>query len=262
LIEVAARNISRGAKDFAIFEMGSIFRSSQKLVPAVSPVIGSRPDAKTISAIYGSVPPQAFHVAGLLVGKIEEENWQGKARAYTWQDAIAYAQDILRLCNLEWTVKRSDFAPWHPGRCAELIVDGKAVAHAGEIHPRIISKYGLPERSVAFAVGLSALPDSQIVRPSSVGTMPAAVQDVALIVDAKISAQEVEQALRKGAGDLLESIKLFDRYDKIGDGKISLAFTLTFRASDRTLTGAEVTAMREAAVTAAQKATGAVLRTN
>jgi phenylalanyl-tRNA synthetase beta chain len=88
------------------------------------------------------------------------------------------------------------------------------------------------------------------------------VQDVALIVDAKISAQEVEQALRKGAGDLLESIKLFDRYDKIGDGKISLAFTLTFRASDRTLTGAEVTAMREAAVTAAQKATGAVLRTN
>jgi phenylalanyl-tRNA synthetase beta chain len=262
LIEVAARNISRGAKDFAIFEMGSIFRSSQKLVPAVSPVIGSRPDAKTISAIYGSVPPQAFHVAGLLVGKIEEENWQGKARAYTWQDAIAYAQDILRLCNLEWTVKRSDFAPWHPGRCAELIVDGKAVAHAGEIHPRIISKYGLPERSVAFAVGLSALPDSQIVRPSSVGTMPAAVQDVALIVDAKISAQEVEQALRKGAGDLLESIKLFDRYDKIGDGKISLAFTLTFRASDRTLTGAEVTAMREAAVTVAQKATGAVLRTN
>jgi phenylalanyl-tRNA synthetase beta chain len=262
LIEVAARNISRGAKDFAIFEMGSIFRSSQKLVPAVSPVIGSRPDAKTISAIYGSVPPQAFHVAGLLVGKIEEENWQGKARAYTWQDAIAYAQDILRLCNLEWTVKRSDFAPWHPGRCAELIVDGKAVAHAGEIHPRIISKYGLPERSVAFAVGLSALPDSQIVRPSSVGTMPAAVQDVALIIDAKISAQEVEQALRKGAGDLLESIKLFDRYDKIGDGKISLAFTLTFRASDRTLTGAEVTAMREAAVTAAQKATGAVLRTN
>jgi phenylalanyl-tRNA synthetase beta chain len=92
--------------------------------------------------------------------------------------------------------------------------------------------------------------------------MPAAVQDVALIVDAKISAQEIEQALRKGAGDLLESIKLFDRYDKIGDGKISLAFTLTFRASDRTLTGAEVTAMREAAVTAAQKATGAVLRTN
>lgn len=262
LIEVAARNISRGAKDFAIFEMGSIFRSSQKLNPAVSPEIGTRPDTKTIAAIYASVPPQAFHVAGLLVGKVENEDWQGKARSYNWQDAIAYAQDILQLCNLQWTIKRSDFAPWHPGRCAELIVDGKAVAHAGEIHPRIIAKYGLPERSVAFAVGLSALPDSDIVRPLRVGTMPAAVQDVALIVDSSVSAQDVESALRQGAGELLESIALFDRYDKIGDGKISLAFTLTFRASDRTLTGAEVSAMREAAVVAAAKATGAVLRTN
>ncbi len=261
LIEVAARNISRGAKDFAIFEMGSIFRSAQKLVPAVSPVIGSRPDTKTIEAIYASVPPQAFHVAGLLVGKVESEDWQGKARAYNWQDAIAYAQDILQLCNLEWTIKRSDFAPWHPGRCAELIVDGKAVAHAGEIHPRIIAKYGLPERSVAFAVGLSALPESEIVRPTRVGTMPAAVQDVALVVDQSVTALDVEKALRSGAGELLESIALFDRYDKIGDGKISLAFTLTFRAPDRTLTGAEVSAMREAAVVAAEKATGAVLRT-
>lgn len=262
LIEVAARNISRGAKDFAIFEMGSIFRSSKKLIPAISPTIGTRPDAKTIAEIYVSVPPQAFHVAGLLVGKVESEDWQGKARSYSWQDAIAFAQDILQLCNLEWSIKRSDFAPWHPGRCAELIVDGKAVAHAGEIHPRIIAKYGLPERSVAFAVGLSALPDSEIVRPSRVGTMPAAVQDVALIVDSSVPALEVESALRTGAGDLLESIALFDRYDKLGGGKISLAFTLTFRANDRTLTGAEVSEMREAAVQAAAKATGAVLRAN
>jgi phenylalanyl-tRNA synthetase beta chain len=91
--------------------------------------------------------------------------------------------------------------------------------------------------------------------------MPAAVQDVALIVESTVSAADVEGALRAGAGDLLESITLFDRYDKIGDGKISLAFTLTFRAPDRTLTGAEVSAMREAAVVAAEKATGAVLRT-
>lgn len=261
LIEVAQRNISRGAKDFAIFEMGSIFRSSQKLVPFISPDLSRRPDQKVIDEIYASVPPQAYHVAGLLVGKIENEDWQGKARSYNWQDAIAYAQDILQLCNLQWTVKRSDFAPWHPGRCAELIVDGKAVAHAGELHPRIIAKYGLPERSVAFAVGLSALPESPRVRPTTVGTMPAALQDVALIVDVDVTAAQVEAALRQGAGELLESITLFDRYDKLGDNKISLAFSLVFRAPDRTLTGEEVTAMREAAVAAAAKATGAILRT-
>jgi phenylalanyl-tRNA synthetase beta chain len=261
LIEVAARNISRGAKDFAIFEMGSIFRSSQKLVPAISPELGSRPEQSVINAITASVPPQAFHVAGLLVGKSEASDWQGPAKAYTWQDAIAYAQDILQLCNLNWTIKRSDFAPWHPGRCAELIVDGKAVAHAGELHPRIVAAYGLPERSVAFAVGLSALPETSLVRPFSVGTMPAAMQDVALIVDHTVAAGDVEAALRAGAGNLLESITLFDRYDKIGDGKISLAFTLVFRANDRTLTGAEITEARGAAVAEAEKRTGAVLRT-
>ena len=261
LIEVAQRNISRGAKDFAIFEMGSIFRSSQKLVPAISPDLSKRPGQKIIDEIFASVPPQGYHVAGLFVGKTENENWQGKARAYNWQDAIAYAQDILALCNLEWTVARSDLAPWHPGRCAELIVNGKAVAHAGELHPRIVAAYGLPERSVAFAVALGALPDSALVRPTTVGTMPAAVQDVALIVDSTVSAADVEGALRAGAGDLLESITLFDRYDKIGDGKISLAFTLVFRAQDRTLTGEEVSAMREAATAVAAAKFGAVVRT-
>ena len=261
LIEVAQRNISRGAKDFAIFEMGSIFRSSQKLVSAISPDLSKRPGQKIIDEIFASVPPQGYHVAGLFVGKTENENWQGKARAYNWQDAIAYAQDILALCNLEWTVARSDLAPWHPGRCAELIVNGKAVAHAGELHPRIVAAYGLPERSVAFAVALGALPDSALVRPTTVGTMPAAVQDVALIIDSNVSAADVEGALRAGAGDLLESITLFDRYDKIGDGKISLAFTLVFRAQDRTLTGEEVSAMREAATAVAASKFGAVVRT-
>ena len=261
LIEVAARNISRGAKDFAIFEMGSIFRSSQKLVEGIFPEIGSRPSADVIKEIYASVPPQGFHVAGLLVGKVENEDWQGSSRSYGWQDAIAAASDILDLCHLPWTIARSQFAPWHPGRCAELIVDGKAVAHAGELHPRIIAKYGLPPRSAAFAVALSALPESPRVRPTTVGTMPAALQDVALIVDEKIAAADVESALRQGAGPLLESITLFDRYDKIGDGKVSLAFALVFRAPDRTLTGAEITELREAAVAQASQATGATLRT-
>jgi phenylalanyl-tRNA synthetase beta chain len=261
LIEVAQRNISRGAKDFAIFEMGSIFRSPQKLVPAISPDLSKRPDQQIIDEIFKSVPVQGYHVAGLLVGKIENENWQGKARSYNWQDAIAYAQDVLALCNLEWTVARSDLAPWHPGRCAELIVNGKAVAHAGELHPRIVAAYGLPERSVAFAVALNALPESELVRPTTVGTMPAAVQDVALIVDSAVSAGDLQAALREGAGNLLESITLFDRYDKIGDGKVSLAFTLVFRAPDRTLTGEEVSAMREAATAVAAAKFGAIVRT-
>jgi phenylalanyl-tRNA synthetase beta chain len=194
------------------------------------------------------------------VGKAESENWQGKSRAYTWQDAIAFAQEILDLCNLKYSVKRSDFAPWHPGRCAELLVDGKAVAHAGELHPRVCSEFGLPPRSCALVINLDALPASDTVRAAVIGSMPIAVQDVALVIDASISAAQLEQALVDGAGELLESIVLFDRYDKIGDGKISLAFTLSFRAPDRTLNGEEISAAREAAVANANKLYGATVR--
>jgi len=261
LIEVAARNISRGAQDFAIFEMGSIFRSSKKLEAFVNPQTAERPSQEMISKIFDSVPEQIEMVAGLLVGRKEIENWQGKSQSFDWSDAISSAQEILDLCHFDYEIKRSDFAPWHPGRCAELVVDGKVVAHAGEIHPRILSQYNLPARSSAFAINLGALPSSALVRPSRVGVMPAAVQDVALIVDSNIPAAEVQQALEDGAGDLLESISLFDRYDKVGDGKVSLAFTLTFRAADRTLTGEEVSAMREAATSLASKRCGATVRT-
>jgi phenylalanyl-tRNA synthetase beta chain len=261
LIEVAARNISRGAQDFAIFEMGSIFRSSKKLETFINPETGSRPKDAVISQIFASVPEQTEMVSGLLVGKKEVENWQGKSPVFAWSDAVSFAQEILELCHLEFEVKPSDLAPWHPGRCAEILVDGKVVAHAGEIHPRILSQYNLPARSSAFAINLGALPESALVRPHYVGVMPAAVQDVALIVDSTVSAIEVQQALVEGAGELLESINLFDRYDKIGDGKVSLAFTLTFRAENRTLTGDEISAMREAATNLAAKRCGAVVRT-
>jgi phenylalanyl-tRNA synthetase beta chain len=261
LIEVAARNISRGAQNFAIFEIGSIFRSSKKLDSFVNPDTNNRPSEKIISTIFESVPQQTEMISGLLVGNKEIENWNGKTSSYDWKDAIAFAQEILELCHLEYEIKRSDLAPWHPGRCAELLVNGIVVSHAGEIHPRILAQYNLPARSSAFAINLGVLPPSLMVRPSRVGVMPAAVQDVALIVDSSVTALEVQQALKEGAGALLESISLFDRYDKVGDGKVSLAFTLTFRAEDRTLTGEEVSAMREAATNLAAKRCGAVVRT-
>jgi phenylalanyl-tRNA synthetase beta chain len=261
LLEVAARNTSRGAKDFAIFEVGSIFRSTQKLEKSISPETNKRPSDQVISEIFASVPMQTEMLAALMVGKKEVEDWQGASEPYTWRDAIAFSQEILELCHLEYEVKRSDLAPWHPGRCAELLVNGVVVMHAGEIHPRILAQYGLPPRSSAFGINMTLLPDAPMVRPTRVGVMPAATQDVALVVDAHVSADDVLNALKEGAGPLLESISLFDRYDKIGDGKLSLAFTLTFRSEDRTLTGEEVSEMRESATALAAKRCGAVVRT-
>ncbi len=261
LLQVAARNIGRGAKDIAIFEIGSIFRNSQKLLPAISPSLDTRPNQRVIQEIFASVPVQHLHLAAILAGKVEGESWRGKARSFDLHDAIAHVERILELSNLGFKLERSEFAPWHPGRCVEFIVDGRPVAHAGELHPRVLTQFALPARAVAFVINLEALPQTPMVAASSVVSMPPAIQDVALIVDITVPARDVEAALREGAGELLESIVLFDRYEKIGDAKVSLAFTLTFRSAERTLTGDEVSVMREAATARALELCGAVVRT-
>ncbi|HEX7404583.1 MAG TPA: phenylalanine--tRNA ligase subunit beta [Candidatus Nanopelagicaceae bacterium] len=260
LLDAAQRNIGRGIRNFSLFEMGTIFRGESSHSGEENPSIEQRPSQKVIDAIYAGVPVQPIHVGGVLVGQAEVEGWQGKGRDYDWSDAVALAQSVLLTCNVEWTIARSDFAPWHPGRCAELLVEERVVAHAGELHPRVVSAYGLPPRSCAFVVNLSALPESEIVRGIQLRTMPVAVQDIALIVSDSVPAVEVESALRAGAGELLESIELFDRYDQLGQGKVSLAFTLTFRAPDRTLTTSEVSQMRESAAESAFRITGAIVR--
>ncbi len=260
LLEAAKRNYGRGFKDFAIFEMGLIFRKSIDLKPGIFPEIGKRPPQDQIDEIFSSVPTQLSFICGVQVGKVAGDSWKSKSRSYEWTDAVGEVETILKQMNLSWEIKRSDLAPWHPGRCAEFIVDGKPVAHAGELHPRVVADFGLPARSSAWGLNLDALPVSPLVTPAPIVVMPAAIQDLALVVDNSVSAQDVETALKEGAGDLLESITLFDRYEAIGEGKVSLAFTMVFRAGDRTLTAAEVNEFKEQAAEVAAKKCGAVIR--
>ena len=262
LLAAASLNINRGEKSVAIFEIGAIFRNIKGTSPAPTVGVKQRPTSDQIREIYASVPLQPIHVGGILAGEYSLSGWWGKGRSAEWSDAIDCAAEIIRSSGNTFEIKSSELAPWHPGRCAEFIVDGKPVAHAGELHPRVVSAYGLPPRACAFVVILDALPFASATAAPAVWTMPAAIQDISLIVDAKVSVQDVESALRSGAGELLESITLFDRYDKVGDGKISLAFTMVFRAHDRTLTAEEVSALREKAGKEAELRCGATIRSN
>jgi phenylalanyl-tRNA synthetase beta chain len=137
------------------------------------------------------------------------------------------------------------------------------LGHAGELHPRVCRAFGLPERSAAAEIDLDALLE-RAVQPTgpSFSSYPVAKEDVALVVDATVPAAAVEAALREGAGELLESVRLFDVYtgDQIGAGRKSLAFALRFRAPDRTLAEGESSAARDAAVALAAERTGAVQR--
>ncbi len=166
-------------------------------------------------------------------------------------------------------MRTGQYGPWHPGRCAELAItaDGgeRVIGHAGELHPRVLKALGLPARTGAMELDLDALEQVGDGAPQapSISTFPVATQDVALVVDKPVPAAEVEAALREGAGELLEAIRLFDVYvndEQLGDGKKSLAYALRFRAGDRTLTVDEASAARDAAVALAGERTGAVLR--
>ncbi|CAM5634448.1 hypothetical protein SCALM49S_08279 [Streptomyces californicus] len=117
---------------------------------------------------------------------------------------------------MEVTVRADQHAPWHPGRCAALYVtvngEETLFGHAGELHPRVIKALHLPERTCAAEVELDVLEravDGALQAPR-ISTFPVATQDVALVVAEDVPAADVERALREGAGELLESLRLFD----------------------------------------------------
>ena len=126
----------------------------------------------------------------------------------------------------------------------------------------MVSALELPRRTAAMELDLDAVPAAPVVQAGGLSTYPPALIDVALVLDATVPAADVERALVAGAGDLLESVRLFDVYagGQVGEGRRSLAYKLAFRAPDRTLTVEEAVAARDAAVTEAAARTGAVLR--
>jgi phenylalanyl-tRNA synthetase beta chain len=126
----------------------------------------------------------------------------------------------------------------------------------------VIERSGLPKGTCAVEMNLDAMPVVETLPAPRVSPFPAVFQDVSLVVDANVAAQTVEDAVRDGAGDLLEDVRLFDVYTgpQLGENRKSLTFALRFRAPDRTLTEDEASAARDAAVRCAAERVGAVLR--
>jgi phenylalanyl-tRNA synthetase beta chain len=264
LVEALRRNVSRGLTDLGLFEIGLVTRTSGVLA-APRPSVARRPAEEELAALEAAIPPQPRRAALLLTGQREPAGWAGPGRAVDWADAVEAAQIIASTAGVTTTVtKDENHAPWHPGRCARLEIDGVLFGHAGELHPQVLVALGLPPRTVAAEVDLDVLiaASGGIVAAEPISTFPLAKEDVALVVRADVPAAAVEAALRAGAGELLESVRLFDVYEQppIPEGHRSLAFALRFRAPDRTLTADETAAARDAAVASAHARTGAALR--
>ncbi|GAA1279577.1 phenylalanine--tRNA ligase beta subunit [Planotetraspora silvatica] len=269
LLKTLVRNAGRGFGDVALFEIGLVYRPEAD-APASAPVLAvdRRPAPEELAEIEKALPRQPLRAAVVLAGEFERSGWWGAGRQASWADAVEAARTLARAAGVELGISADQHEPWHPGRCALLTVadpvtgEPVTVGHAGELHPRVAEAYGLPPRTAAMELELSALPLSGPVQTPVVSAYPVATQDVALIVPADTPVAKVEAALREGAGDLLEAIRLFDVYtgEQVGEGNKSLAYSLRFRAGDRTLTVEETTAARDAAVALAAERTGAQLR--
>jgi len=266
LLEALRRNVSRGATDVGLFELGLVTRPVAETVAPRLPV-GELPSPADLEALYAAVPPQPRRVAVALTGKRVLPGWTGPGRDADWTDALDAALLVVRTLGHDETVEVSadPHAPWHPGRCARITVDGVLVGHAGELHPRMITALGLPARTCAAELELDRLlpQEERIRRATPLSTFPLAKEDVALVVDRAVPVATVQAALVAGGGGLVESVRLFDVYagPQVGEGKKSLAFALRMRAGDRTLTAAETAGVRDAAVAQATRTCGAVLRT-
>jgi phenylalanyl-tRNA synthetase beta chain len=203
-------------------------------------------------------------LAAVLMGEAEPAGWWGPSRAHDWSDALAVAEVVADSLGLELERRRGADPSFHPGRCVDLLLGSAVVGVAGELHPSVLEALGLPARTCAVELDLDACMGAALaVRPApEVSTHPVAKEDLALVVPDDVPAAAVEQALREGAGGLLESIRLFDVYrgPQVPSGHRSLAFALRLRAQDRTLDAAETAAARAGAIAAAAERCGAVLR--
>ncbi|MDR2380395.1 MAG: phenylalanine--tRNA ligase subunit beta [Bifidobacteriaceae bacterium] len=270
LLGTLRRNVSRGFPDAGVFEIGSVTaprRGADGAVAiAAAPLPGTdrRPGVAEVEALNAAVPPQVRHIAGAMVGQREKAGVWGPGRAADWADAVESARVVGRGLHVSVAPRAAQRAPFHPGRCAELKVGELVVGYAGELDPQVVKTLGLPAGAVAFELDLDRMielaPD--LVPAQPVSPQPVAKEDLAFVVDRALPAQDLVDAIRRGAGPFSEDAWVFDTYEggQIPPDKKSVAVALRLRAPDHTLSPAELAAARLGAVRAAAQACGAELR--
>ncbi|MCA4727300.1 phenylalanine--tRNA ligase subunit beta [Mycolicibacterium fortuitum] len=262
LLEALGRNVSRGTADVALFAIQQVVHPTDETRSVERIPNDRRPTDAEIAGLDASLPQQPQHVAAVLTGLREPAGPWGQGRAVEAADAFEAVRVIGRAAGVEFTLRAAQELPWHPGRCAEVLVGDTVVGHAGQLHPAVIERTGLPKGTCAVELDLDAVPILETLPAPKVSPFPAVFQDISVIVDSEVASAAVVAAVRDGAGELLEDVRLFDVYTgpQIGEGRKSLTLALRFRAADRTLTEDEASAARDAAVAVATERVGAVLR--
>jgi phenylalanyl-tRNA synthetase beta chain len=223
LIDGVSRNVTHQVMNVHLFEIGAIF------IPKQWPITEQPEERRTLGvALLGTVP----QAQGL------------NAQVCDFFTLKGILEQVGRALNLQFRVEHGNHPSLHPGRTGAIWLEQKEVGVLGEVHPLVMEAYDLPGRAYLMELDLDAVLPAAGKQPvyESLPKYPASTRDLALLVPLNVSAAEVEEQMRKHAGDYLESMELFDVYQgkQVPAGYRSLAYSLTYRAGDRTLTDAEI----------------------
>ena len=240
LLKAAGRNVRHHVRSVALFEVGDVFR-----------LLDGRPSERPKAA--------------LVLSGNAEAGWAGRDRPFDVFDAKGVVEAFLAELGVDWALGPSPGRPFHPGRSATVLVGGDRVGVLGELHPTVAERYDLTDRVAVAELEVEALMRAAetAIRVDDVSRFPPVRRDLAFVVDAGTPAAALREALEDAGGSLVGSVVLFDVFEgaPLPEGSRSLAFSIDFRAPDRTLTDEEAEAAVAAIVERLSRDFGARLRT-
>jgi phenylalanyl-tRNA synthetase beta chain len=250
LLATAQRNLSVREERVHLFEVGKVFARDS--------------EAADFDRLRQTGTSEGRRVGLLLMGPLEPESWNSAGLVTDFFLAKGVVERLLGSLSVTASFARSQEPFLHPGKAAQLSVGGQRLGWVGEVHPLVLRAYDLPDGVVAAELDAELLISSarEIALFEDLLTFPAVEQDLALLVERALAAEEVVQAIYQAGGELLSDVVVFDVYEgpQVGEGRKSLALRLTFRSSERTLSEAEVNEVRARLVESLKETLGAELR--
>jgi phenylalanyl-tRNA synthetase beta chain len=266
LLDIAQHNLAHGSDAVSLFESGRVYLPTSANLH-LPPIGGGE---SRFDALAGSFPGERpapdrepHRIGCLAVGPLVTRSWRGGGEAVDFFALKGVLEGLAGQLGVALSFEPGEQPFLHPGRCSQVSTGEEAAGWIGELHPLVCREWDI-ESAVAFEVDPAALVTAATAGEEAfedVTSFPAVNQDIAVVVPAGVSADEVQSAVRSAGGELLRATNLFDLYEgeQVGEGNKSLALRLEFRAPDRTLTDEEV-AERRAEIEAELEKIGGWLR--
>jgi phenylalanyl-tRNA synthetase beta chain len=242
LLDTARHNRARGVGNVRLFEAGAVYLPTEP----------------------GHLPREPYHVGALLTGTVRPPSWRdGHPPATDFFAAKAVLEGLMDALRADWRLEVAQEPFLHPGRAARIVVAGAQAGWIGEVQPLVAAHWDLRDTVAAFELNLDAVPEPATALYREVSGFPDVREDIAVVIPEHVTAAQLLALVRHAGGRLLAGAEVFDVYrdpERLGEGNVSLALRLTYRAGDRTLTDEEVAERREAIAEAVAEQLGGRIR--